>query len=307
MAMARADRLAMLVARPMELFVRVTWPVLRHVNHVASAVARVFGGTSNGEATVHSGEELKMLITAGRKGGVLPPAQEAMIHRLLDLDQMQVREIMVPRVDLICAPVTATLDDLVKLVFETHHSRIPIYEETPEKIIGVIFAMELFRAWSVQLSHGSARFNLRQWVRKLTIVPETKRLDELFEQFCAEHRHIALVVDEFGRTAGLVTMEDILESVVGELIDEMDVEERPQFSPADGPAELEGATTLLDLDNLYGIELPRESGFETLGGFALWRLGAVPNGGEHFEFGGWKFTILKMDHRRVELVRVEKA
>jgi CBS domain containing-hemolysin-like protein len=251
-----------------------------------------------------------MLIAAGREVGLLPAAQEAIIQRLFDLDQVLVREIMVPRQDMVSVPVTATLDELVRKVQATNYSRLPVYEGTPEKILGILFTKELFRAWAVQLRHGAAykhaNFQLRQWVRPPLIVPDTKPLDRLFAQFRQERRQVALVVDEFGRIAGLVTMEDILEAVVGELEDELDVEDRPRMSPADAPVELDGATSLLDLENLYAVTLPREQGFETLGGFALWRLGALPKGGETFDYQGWRFTVLEMDRRRVASVKVEK-
>jgi CBS domain containing-hemolysin-like protein len=214
---------------------------------------------------------------------------------------------MVPRQEMVCVPVTATLDELVRTVQAHNYSRLPVYEGTPEKILGIVFAKELFRVWAVQLRHDHANFRLRQWVRPPLIVPDTKPLDRLFAQFRQERRRVALVVDEFGRIAGLVTMEDILEAVVGELEDELDVEDRPRMSPADAPVELDGATSLLDLENLYAVTLPREQGFETLGGFALWRLGRVPNGGETFDYQGWRFTVLEMDRRRVASVRVEKA
>jgi putative hemolysin len=314
LALARADRLAMLVARPMDLAVTAVWPVMRFVNHAARRVARVFGvpeGKSGAQHQVHSPEELKMLIAAGREVGLLPAAQEAIIQRLFDLDQVLVREVMVPRQDMVCVPVTATLGDLVRKVQATNFSRLPVYEGTPEKIIGILFTKELFRAWAVQLRHGAAydqgNFRLRQWLRAPMIVPDTKPLDRLFAQFRQERRQVALVVDEFGRIAGLVTLEDILEAVVGELEDELDVDDRPRMSPAEKPVDLDGATSLLDLEHLYGVTLPREHGFETLGGFTLWRLGVIPKGGEVFDFQGWRFTVLEMDRRRIAAVRVEKA
>ncbi len=314
LALARADRLALLVARPMDLLVVATWPVMRFVNEAARRVARVFGASDQktaGQHSVHSPEELKMLIAAGREVGLLPAAQEAIIQRLFDLDEVLVREVMVPRQEMVSIPVTATLDEIVRKVQATNLSRLPVYEDTREKIVGILFTKELFRAWAAQFRSGGelrpVDFRLRQWIHPPLIVPDTKPLDRLFAQFRQERRQIALVVDEFGRIAGLVTMEDILEAVVGELEDELDSEERPRISPADAPVELDGATSLLDLENIYDVTLPREHGFETLGGFVLWQLGIVPKGGETFDFGGWRFTVLAMDRRRVAEVRVEKA
>jgi CBS domain containing-hemolysin-like protein len=307
LALARADRLALAVARPMELFVAATWPVMRFVNRAASAVSKTFGATATSSNELpHSADELKLLISAGRKVGTLPPEQEAMIHRVFDLDEVLAREIMTPRPDMVYAPVTATLEELVHLVLDSQYSRIPVYEETPDKILGILLSKELFQAWSVQLKHGTSNFNLRQWLHPPMIVPDTKPLGNLLEEFREKRRRMAMVVDEFGRIAGLVTVEDVIEAIVGEIEDEYDSEVR-RLSPADAPTDLDGATSLLDLENLYGVELPRDRGFETLGGFALWRLGEVPKGGEVFEYEGWRFKILEMDRRRIGTVRVEKA
>src|ERR1022692_3159193 len=184
LALARADRLALAVARPMELFVAATWPVMRFVNRAASGVSKTFGATATSSNELpHSADELKLLISAGRKVGTLPPEQEAMIHRVFDLDEVLAREIMTPRPDMVYAPVTATLEELVHLVLDSQYSRIPVYEETPDKILGILLSKELFRAWSVQLKHGTSNFNLRQWLHPPMIVPDTKPLGNLLEEF----------------------------------------------------------------------------------------------------------------------------
>ena len=304
LGLSRSDRLAMLVARPMELFITATYPFMKFINSAAGAVSRMMGASSVSHRQVHSAEELKMLIAAGREVGLLPAAQEAMIHRVFDLDRLLVREVMVPRPDIVSVPVTIALDELLRLVMETKYSRIPVHEESPEKIIGVLSTKDLFRVWS---QAGASAFQLRPLLRRPLIVPETKPLGELLQEFLQHRRQLALVVDEFGRIAGLVTVEDVLEAVVGEIEDEFDLEERPRLAPTDRRVDLDGATSLLDLENLYGIILPREQGFETLAGFLLWQLGRIPEGGESFNFEKWRFTVLEMERRRIARIRVEKT
>jgi len=308
-ALARADRLAMLVAHPMGLFLHATRPFLRVMDAAAAAVSRLFGAEASRHSHVHSPEEMKMLVTAGRESGFLPAVQEAVIHRVFDLDRVLAREVMVSRPDIVSIPVDTPLDELLRLVLENPYSRIPVYEGSPEKIIGALYVKDLLRVWAQhEKAAGPPReFKLRPLLREVFIVPETKPLNELLEEFRERRKHLALVVDEFGSITGLVTVEDVLEAMVGEIEDEYDVEERPRMSATDASIELEGSTSLLDLENLYGIPLPRDRGFETLAGFVLWRLGAIPQGGESFTYDSWKFTVLGMDRRRVASVRVERA
>ncbi len=308
-ALARADRMALLVARPMELFLHATHPFMILLNAAAASVSRMLGATPFEHGHVHSPEEMKMLVTAGRESGFLPAVQEAVIHRVFDLDSVLAREVMVPRPDIISIPVNTPLDDLLRLVLENPYSRIPVYEESPEKIIGVLYVKDLLRVWAGrEKAAGRPReFKLRPMLREVFIVPETKPLNELLEEFRERRKHLALVVDEFGSITGLVTVEDVLEAIVGEIEDEYDVEERPRMSPTDASIDLEGSTSLLDLENLHGIPLPRDRGFETLAGFVLWQLGAIPQGGESFAYDSWKFTVLEMDRRRIASVRVERV
>ncbi len=301
MALAHADRVAMLVARPLDLFVSVSYPAMRFVQVAATTVSHWMGAAHAGHGQVHSAEELKMLIAAGREVGLLPAAQEAMIRRVFDLDQLMVREVMVPRPDIISVPVSISKDDLLRMVRTNNFSRVPVYEDTPEKIIGVLNVKQLFRFW------GDSTIPLRSLLHKPLIVPETKPLGELLEEFLAQRRQMAVVVDEFGRIAGLVTVEDVLEAVVGEIEDEFDRGARPRPTAEVKVLDLDGGTSLLDLENHYEISLPRGQGFETLAGFALWRLGNIPHVGDAFVFEQRRFIVLEMERRRIARVRIEKA
>jgi CBS domain containing-hemolysin-like protein len=208
-------------------------------------------------------------------------------------------------------PVRATLDELLRLVTEELHSRFPVYEDTPEQIIGVLYAKDLFRVWREQQADRRAGrrprdFNARNLVREIFVVPENKLIDELLDEFQQRRRHMAIVVDEFGNTIGLVTIEDVLEQIVGEIQDEYDWERPPGLRLSERTLVLDGNVSILDLENEYEIVLPRDKGFVTLAGFVLFQYGRLPQAGESFTYGDWRFTVVQMDHHRVAQVRLDR-
>ena len=309
-ALARSDRLTLLIARPMDLFVRATHPFLRVLDAAAAAISRLFGAASSTHRHVHSPEELKLLVTAGREGGLLPGSLEAMAHNVFDLGRILVREVMVPRPDLVSVSVATPLEELVRRLAERTYSRVPVYEGSPENFIGVLYRKDLFRMWAERQAAQQQRlpareFQLRSLVRDALIVPETKPLDELLEEFKRRRRHLALVVDEFGSIAGLVTVQDVLERIVGELPDEHGDEEMPA-GPAVLGLVLEGSTKIHEMEERCEVRLPRDRGFETLAGFLLSRMGHIPKVGESSVFDGWRFTVEAMEHHRIASVRLER-
>lgn len=305
-----ADRLALLIARPMDWFLQVTHPFLRVMDVAAAGISRLFGAESASHRHLHSPEELKMLVTAGREGGVLEEHLESMIHGIFDLNQTLVREVMVPRPDIVSVSVDTPLEDVLRSLVESRHSSVPVYEKSPEHFIGILYEKDLFRVWlemrvAAQTGRAVRGFNLRSLVREALIVPETKPLDQLLLEFQQRRRQLALVVDEFGSIAGLVSAEDVLERIVGELADEHDVEEP---APATGTGlALEGATHIHDLEERYEIRLPRDRGFETLAGFLMSRLGRIPKPGDRLVFNGWRYTVASMDRHRIDTVRLDRV
>ena len=308
-ALARSDRLALLIARPMDLFVRATHPFLRVLDAAATAISRLFGAASAAHHHVHSPEELKMLVTEGRERGLLPEPLEAMAHNIFDLGKILVREVMVPRPDLVSVSVATPLEELVRRLAERPYSRVPVYESSSENFIGVLYQKDLFRVWAEreaaqQQGRLPREFQLRSLVRAPLIVPEIKPLDELLKEFRRHRRHLALVVDEFGSIAGLVTVQDVLERVAGELADEHAAEEMPA-GPAVLGLVLEGSTKIHELEERCEIRLPRDRGFETLAGFLLSHMGHIPKAGESCVFDGWRFTVEAMERHRIASVRLE--
>jgi CBS domain containing-hemolysin-like protein len=196
---------------------------------------------------------------------------------------------------------------------ESQHSRLPVWEGQPEHMAGVVYFKDMTRLWhdrrqSIRNGHPVAPFHLRRLVRKPLIVPETKSVQEMLAEFQAGHTHMALVVDEFGTVAGLVTVEDVIEQIVGEITDEFDAPgDTPRAPVAESDdVDLEGATTIRDLSSIYGIELPVNAGFETLAGYLLFRLGHIPAVGETIDFENRRFTVTRMERNRIAQVRIVK-
>ena len=202
------------------------------------------------------------------------------------------------------------MDETLRLMREHQYSRLPAFEGTPEHIVGYIHYKDLMRVWEerrIALERGRAvrQFRVQRILRKPLVVPETKSLADLIDEFRTTHIHLAMVVDEFGTIAGLVTLEDVLEQIFGEIGDEHDVK-RPAPRAESPILDVEGATSIVDLDTQYGVELPGDAGFETLAGFLLFQLGYIPTQGESVEYGGRKFTITSMDRNRIAQVRIER-
>ena len=317
LALQRAEQVALAVAAPMDVFITLTRPLLFVMSRAAGWVLRIFGSRRIRQGPVHSPDELKLIVTASREVGEIPPFQEEMIHKALELDSVTVREVMVPRPDIFSLPGDLTLSDALGRVVEEQHSRVPVYDPQrgPEHIIGVLYAKDLMRWTRLRLTATpeqpvAARVSamrISQIMHDVLVVPETKVLTELLEEFKERKRHLAVVVDEFGSTAGVITVEDILEQIVGEIEDEFDVAP-PQQDLVEGKIAvlLEGSASLRDLESQYQLLLPRDSGFETLAGFILARLQKIPRQGESFDYEAHRYTVLELDGHRIAKVKIEK-
>jgi putative hemolysin len=313
LALQRAERIALAVAGPMDVFIRITRPIVKLMNTSASLVLRLFRAPLRGEGAVHSPEELKLIATATRRMGLLPVFQEEIIHRAIELNHVTVREIMTPRGKIFSLPANLSLEQASARIVDEQHSRVPVYDPAAgsEHIIGIVYSKDVSRLMhfrSVALSlggMGESGLTLRQVMRELDVVPETKLAIELLQDFQERRRHIAIVVDEFGSTVGLVTAEDALEQIVGELDDEFDIAARSTLFNTAGVMSLDGTTTLRDLGTQLHWSFPREPGVETLAGFLLAHLGHIPVAGETVEYECRRFTIAEMAGRRISRVNVE--
>ena len=321
LALRRAEALAVAVATPMLLFMALSRPAVRFLRNSAALLLRGFDVPMTERAAVHSPEELKLIATAARRMGVLPKFQETIVHRALELDDVTIREIMTPRQKIFSLPSDMLVDEASARVIDHMHSRVPVYDETrgPEHIVGVVYSKDLARliyfrpgqrgalraAPADRTGQAVIELRLSQVMRDVLVVPETKTILDLIRDFQQRRRQMAIVVDEYGSTVGLVTAEDAIEQLTGELEDEFDDPDRPVLTAASGVLILDGGTNLRDLETQMQWSLPRDGGVETLAGFMLMRLGKIPRGGESVDYEGRRLTVVEMEGRRIQRVQVE--
>jgi putative hemolysin len=315
LALQKAEQVALAVAAPMDVWLTLTRPIIFIMSRSASTVLRVFGLRKMRQGPVHSPDEVKLIVTASREVGQIGQTQEEMVHHALDLENISAREVMVPRPDIFSLPGNLSLSEALDKVVEEQHSRVPVYDPAsgPEHIVGILYSKDLMRWARLRLSARAADAGARAADMKISqimhdalVVPETKPLAELLEEFKERKRHMAIVVDEFGSTAGLITVEDILEQLVGEIEDEHDIAPAGSELPAEGKTMvLDGTVSLRDLESQYELQLPRDSGFETLAGFMLSQLQKIPEVGDSFHYEGRQYTVDTMDGRRISRVKIE--
>jgi CBS domain containing-hemolysin-like protein len=337
LALRRAEALAVAVAPPMLVFMAMARPAVRLLKVSAAAILRGFDVPLTERAAVHSSDELKLIATAARRMGLLPKFQETLIHRALELDDVSLREIMTPRQKIFSLPSNMLLEEASAKVIARHRSRVPVYDETrgPEHIIGVVYARDLARLIffrsaperipthlgalslpsesseisnpgpAARLTTPFVELRLRQVMRDVLVVPETKSVLDLIRDFQQRRRHMAVVVDEYGSIVGLVTAEDAIEQLTGELEDEFDSPAVPVLTTASGALLMDGGVNLRDLETQMQWSLPRDGGVETLAGFLIVRLGHIPKEGESVLFEGRHLTVVEMDNRRIAKIRVE--
>jgi CBS domain containing-hemolysin-like protein len=248
-------------------------------------------------------EELIAVVEGGEEEGALEEGEREMIHSIFEFGDTMAREVMVPRIDMVSIEVSESLDAALNVVAEKGHSRIPVYEERVDQIVGILYAKDLLR---VIRSRGQEPIALRDLVRKPYFVPETKKIDELLREFQREKSHIAIVVDEYGGTAGIVTLEDLLEEIVGEIHDEYDREEPLFVALPGGGARVAAKIGIDDLGERMGVTLPAE-GYDTLGGYLYQLIGSVPKSGEVAVDENFRYTVEKVVGQRITVVRLDRV
>ncbi|MGH9736486.1 MAG: hemolysin family protein [Candidatus Acidiferrales bacterium] len=310
LSLARAERVALIVARPFSWFLTTFRWAIDLLDDFADRFVGWLGvASAQSHTLVRSVEELQVMMQQARDRGLFPAHEAKLIQNAMELGQIQVREIVIPRPDVHAVPIDSTLEETMRVFASTQRSRLPVYEGTLDHILGFVHIKDMIwvlleRARGTDEGTPVSEFSLRSFVRDALIVPETKSASELLVEFRARRTELAMVVDEFGSILGVVTLEDIMEQMVGEIHDEFDVVERPVFLP-DGAMVVDGALNVRDLESQYGVNLPEDGSYETVGGFVLSQLGFIPRGGESFEAGGYRFTVMEMERRRVSRVKIK--
>jgi putative hemolysin len=303
-AIETADRFAVLVAPILLVFGRIAGPLVTIIERSSKRISRQLGLRGEGEGSGgHTVEELKFIVSLSEEEGKIHKFQQLAIHRLLELEDYSARKIMVPRHNIVAVPVSISLEQMLLLLNEHQYSRLPVYEQSPDQIVGIVHLKDLIHV--LLQRDGTTKFQLKNIMRVPIFVPETRSLSDLIDVFREHNTHMAVVVDEHGSTVGVVTLEDVLEQVFGEIDDEHDIS-RPKQDHHAAALELEGTINIPDLANQYGVELPSDGGFETLAGYLLSKLGDLPQEGVVLEDDGRRFTILEMERNRIARVRIER-
>jgi putative hemolysin len=302
LALANAERVAIALARPVDVLARVLAPVILFLTGATTAIAKLFGVSVTPEQSI-SAEELRLIVERGGEQGVLEAEEEQMINAVIELGDRRLHEVMTPRIAIVALPSTGGFEEAIDVFVEQGHSRIPIYETSVDDIVGILYAKDLLPF----LKSGGERPALRSLLRTPVFVPESMTIDDLLHEFQRRKVHIAIVLDEYGGTAGLLTIEDLLEEIVGEIQDEYDVEEPLLVRLSDDEARVDGRAAvddLLELFDLANLTLEDEDEYDTVGGLVYHRVGGVPSPGDEVNVDGLRLTVESTDGRRVGKVLV---
>jgi len=311
-AIGMADRLAVVAAPALLVFYKVAEPFVYVIERTAGWVSRLAGvRAARLHGAGHSIEELKFVVSASHASGQLTEFDEESLLNLLELGSVTAQEVMTPRIQMVMLGADTGLDEALWQISDSHYSRLLVYEADREKILGIVHVKDLLGFWMRRRSanvrlRAMERFDLRNLVHKIPVVPETKPLNALMSDLREARSHVALVVDEFGSIAGVITMEDVLEQIFGRIEDVFDKPAEPAAAATSGVLELDGSLTLRDLEAQYDIVLPSDLGFATLAGFLLYRLGRIPQTGQALEEDGRRYTVIAMEGNRIARVRVER-
>jgi len=314
LSLQRAGRVALLVARPFQWYLGVFRPAISLLKGISRWILSGLGLSGRQSHTqVHSAEELQIQIQQARERGLIGPEEEKLIDGAIELDDLKVRELMVPRPDVHSVVADASLDDVMRVFVTTQRSRLPVFEGAGDQVLGYIHIKDIVwvlldRDRRAEEGWTAPEFNLRRMLHEVLIVPESKLANELLAELRSRQTKMAMVVDEFGSILGLVTLEDVLEHLVGEIHDEYDVVQKPLIvgEGADAAMIFDASLSLHDLESQYNITLPEDPAYATAGGFILAQLGFIPRGGESFEYGGYRFTVVEMDRRRVARIKIQR-
>lgn len=302
-AMQKPEKVSFAVV-PVLLFVsKVTKPFVKILSVSTNAVVRLFGLDPNADEEEVTEEEIRMMVDVGQEKGVIEDVQKEMINNIFEFDDIDVADIMTHRTDMACVDVEDSLADIIKLSMEEGYSRIPVYEEDPDNVVGIVYIKDLLKYIGSALPK---ELNLKDVMRKAYYVPESKRCGALFAEMTEKHIQMAIVVDEYGGTAGLVTLEDIVEAIVGNIQDEYDNEDVEISKINETTFTIDGVTDLEEVEEQLGIQFP-EDDYDTLGGFIISQLGFLPQDGDMnaVEFENIRFTVLNVEERRIGKVKVE--
>ncbi len=295
-ALDRSEATALLVVKPTELFMKALWPFIRLLNGMGRAVVNLLGMSTSGHALVHSQEELKMLVTASQEAGVLEEREEQMLHRVFGFADLTASQVMVPRTELVAVDADAPKEKTLELISRSGYARLPVYRKDLDNVIGILYVTDLVREWI----SGNADIHPAALAREALTVPETLGADDLLSAIRRRGVREALVIDEYGGTAGFVTFDSLMERIVGDLGGEAGPGGRISVQP-DGSADIEGLTLVTDVNEQFGLAIDEDT-YTTIGGYVLGRIGRRARVGDTLDLGGRTLRVTAIDGLRVAKV-----
>ena len=303
-ALQHPEQFAKWLAPPLFAFAWVTTPFTWVLNRSAALTLRAFGiKAADLRESVHSPDELRMLVEQSEEQGALEPSDARLIGAALEFSEKNAREVMTPRTQIVALPATASLDDALEMVEEARFSRYPVFDESIDQVIGMMHAKDLLGVLHEQLDE----FTVRDIMRSIHVVPGSREVEQVLTDFKRRKEHMAIVLDEYGGTAGLVTMEDLLEEIVGEILDEYDETTETRATPVvAGETPLPGATAIREVNERFELAVPEED-FTTIGGYVFGALGRLPVVGDRVTITGATFVVREMAGRRIETLALEKG
>ncbi|MBO0793466.1 MAG: HlyC/CorC family transporter [Ktedonobacteraceae bacterium] len=306
-ALQRDESTALFVARPLLIFSRVFRPFILLMNGVGNSVVRFLGlrAASGEHASVHSVEELEMLVAQSRKAGILEYQEEMLLRQVFDFEDKTARQVMIPRSEVIGVPTTISFDELRQILTSERYTRYPVYKDSIDSVIGMVHLKDLVEY--ITAPGIRKTFDIRQLMRPVLAVPETTSIGTMLTQMQRQRMHLAVVIDEYGTTAGIVTMEDIVEEIVGEVQDEFDTRlegVRPEVEVlADGTSSVDGLMSLVDFAERFGVKIGAAHA-QTIGGYVIEELDRLPQAGDELQLSNYRVRVEEIDHRRVARVKV---
>jgi len=301
LALRYPEKIVPLIAAPIGLVARLTALANNILTYSTKVLLKPFGIKTVRESTSISEEEIKFLLTEGRERGVFDRTEQELILSVFQFNDIYVKEVMIPRPKIRGVPASITKDELLAYMADYQFSRYPVYSKGINDIFGILHYKDLLRVIA-----ESKPFDMKELVRPAYFAPETMKISRLLKEMQRRRSQMAIVINEYGSVEGIVTMEDLIEEIVGEIRDESDVEERAVERLKDGTVVADASLSIRDLREDYGFAVPDSPEYETLGGFVLHELQDMPRGGEIIRFGGYKLTIVDMEGRRISKVKIEK-
>ncbi len=298
-ALRRPEETALRIARPLRGFMLLLTPLASVALGVSNLLVRPFGLTATFAAPMITEEELRATLEASAQSGAIEEDEKEIIRNVISFGDTDVRQVMTPRIDIKAIDVGAGLPALLNLIVESGHSRIPVYESSVDNVIGIVHAKDLLPA----LARGERTLDLRPLMRPPLVIPENRRIDDLLDEFRRSSVQMAIIQDEYGGTAGLVTVEDLLEELVGEIQDEYDREDAQFQTLKPGVYRVDARMAIDDLNDLLDLDLPHED-FDTVGGFVFGQFGRQPGVGEAVQYENLEFMVEKTDGRRVDQIKL---